>query len=90
MTKFCLCTPLLITSAGCGEAAGSGGGDTDGSGGVSISDALYILHAALGYHACDPSVCNVDNHFDTITASDALRLLRVVVGLSLELHCPEG
>jgi len=63
-------------------------GDADGSGSVSLVDALYILYAALGRGDCDPSVCNVDSNLDTITASDALRLLRVIIGVPLELDCP--
>ncbi len=63
-------------------------GDADGSGALSLIDALLILHAALGTGDCSLAVCNVDSNLDIITASDALRLLRVIVGFPIELRCP--
>jgi cysteine-rich repeat protein len=65
-------------------------GDTDASGSLSVTDALFILQAALGTNECDPSVCDVDHTLTHVSASDALRLLRFALGLPVELDCPDA
>ncbi len=51
------------------------------------SDALYTLRTAVGQVPCSPRVCDVDNNA-TISAPDALRVLRAAVGLPVDLSCP--
>jgi hypothetical protein len=66
-------------------------GDTDGNGAQTAGDALFTLRAAIGSAACDGCICNVDGgpHADSISASDALRLLRHAVGAAgSALACP--
>jgi hypothetical protein len=51
------------------------------------SDALFALAAALDTKTCQRCVCDVDNS-GSITAGDALRILRVAVGQPQALTCP--
>lgn len=51
------------------------------------SDALFALKAAVRSASCDPSVCDVNNN-GTITASDALLILKKAVGTAVTLSCP--
>lgn len=52
------------------------------------SDALYTLRAAVGSLTCPLWVCNVDNNL-SITAGDALRILKFAVGQAgITLICP--
>jgi cysteine-rich repeat protein len=61
-------------------------GDSDDSGTKSASDALFALRAAVKTVECD-CVCDVNNS-NSITASDALTLLRKAVGVNVALTCP--
>ncbi len=62
-------------------------GDPDGSGLPTINDVLYVLRVSVGLASCALEVCDVnsDGH---ITATDALTLLRFVVGIAVDLVCP--
>ena len=62
-------------------------GDTDFSGAPTIKDVLYVLRVSVGLESCALEVCdvNADGH---ITATDALILLKFVVGTPVELVCP--
>lgn len=52
------------------------------------SDCLYILQAAVGQHVCHPQcICAVGGTLP-VKASDALRCLRVAIGLPQTLNCP--
>jgi len=51
------------------------------------SDALFTLRSAVGLFSCDLRVCDGDNS-GVVTASDALRILRVAVGQPVTLDCP--
>ncbi|HEY2772605.1 MAG TPA: hypothetical protein VGK20_01005 [Candidatus Binatia bacterium] len=51
------------------------------------SDSLYILKSGVGLLECELCACDI-NGSGTITASDALGDLRLVVGLDVALDCP--
>jgi len=53
------------------------------------SDALFVLKAAVQASNCDVRVCDV-NDSNTVTASDALRILERAVGQPLQLTCPQS
>jgi hypothetical protein len=55
--------------------------------GVTVTDALYILRAAVSLEQCALCVCDV-NGTDAITAVDALNVLRLLVRLPQTLSCP--
>jgi hypothetical protein len=47
-----------------------------------------MLRAAVGLLACDACVCDVDTTGPDIRVGDALRVLRIAVGVPLEMICP--
>jgi hypothetical protein len=51
------------------------------------SDALFTLRASIGTATCDLRVCDTNGN-GSITASDALQVLRKAVGLAVTLSCP--
>jgi len=51
------------------------------------ADALFSLRAAVSLTTCDFRVCDVNNS-NSLTASDALTILRKAVGLAVTLDCP--
>ena len=52
------------------------------------SDALFVLKSAVGTNACNRCECDVNND-GSVTATDALRVLRVAVGQAgIVLTCP--
>lgn len=51
------------------------------------SDALYVLRAAVASGACDIRVCDVSDT-NTVTASDALMILKAAVGQDILFNCP--
>jgi len=55
--------------------------------GVTATDALYILRAAIALEQCSMCVCDV-NSTETITAVDSLAVLRLIVRLPETLACP--
>jgi len=60
--------------------------DRNGRGG-STTDALVTLNAVVGAVACEACRCDVDGS-GAITASDALRILNLAVGLATPTACP--
>lgn len=65
----------------CGHPTGS-------SGELPIaSDALFTLRAAVGSATCPARVCDTDAN-GQVSAGDALRVLKVAVGIALALLCP--
>ncbi|HYC56506.1 MAG TPA: M4 family metallopeptidase [Candidatus Binatia bacterium] len=56
------------------------------SGKPSASDALYALKAAIALVYCDARVCDVSGN-GVIAASDALLILRLAVGLPVQVNC---
>ena len=61
-------------------------GDPNG-GGVTATDALVVLRAAVGAAGCELCVCDVDSS-GAIVASDALIVLQAAVGGAVTLSCP--
>jgi Cys-rich repeat protein len=55
--------------------------------GVTVTDALFILRAAVALEQCGLCVCDV-NSSNSVTAVDALATLRLVVRLPETLSCP--
>ncbi|MBI5505584.1 MAG: hypothetical protein HY899_12350 [Deltaproteobacteria bacterium] len=76
--QYCGPTCLKI---GCGKPTNSSGTAPKSA------DALFTLRSAVGSSVCDKRVCDADNS-NTITASDALRVLRAAVGQAVTLTCP--
>jgi hypothetical protein len=66
--------------------SGSGCGDVNG-GGITATDALFILQAAIGIQTCMLCVCDVAGT-GSISATDALIALNAAVGQSVPLACP--
>lgn len=65
-------------------------GDPDGDGDTRASDALFVLAAAVGTHACDACLCDVDASGGgaPVSSVDALRVLGASIGLgSAPLEC---
>jgi hypothetical protein len=60
--------------------------DPNGDRRPTATDGLLILGAAVGAHACDPCLCDLDGS-GAVRASDALAELRVSVGSPLTLAC---
>jgi hypothetical protein len=75
-------SPLLAV-----ETTSGGCGDPTGNGEVTAGDALYVLQAATGLHACLPASCDVDSS-GQVTASDALSVLETAVSPRSSLSCP--
>lgn len=66
-------------------------GDPDGDGEPLASDALFVLAAAVGTHACDACLCDVDASGGgaPVSSVDALRVLGAAIGIgSAPLECP--
>jgi hypothetical protein len=61
-------------------------GDSNDSGTLTASDALFALRAAVGAIGCAPAVCDATGD-GAVTASDALSILRAAVGGDVELDC---
>jgi len=55
---------------------------------VTATDSLLALSAAVGLGQCEPAVCDTDDS-GAVTASDALAILKVSVGLPVVLSCPQ-
>jgi hypothetical protein len=55
--------------------------------GITATDALYVLKAAVGLQACELCICDVAGG-GSITATDALITLQIAVGSSTPLMCP--
>jgi hypothetical protein len=62
-------------------------GDVSGDNAITASDALAVLHAAVGLSVCDLCICDADGS-GTVAATDALRVLRAAVGQAVTLDCP--
>ena len=68
-----------------------GCGDPDGDGHPRASDALFVLAVAVGTHACDHCLCDVDASGGSapVSSIDALRVLSAAIGIgSASLECP--
>ncbi|MCC6847063.1 MAG: hypothetical protein IT294_01080 [Deltaproteobacteria bacterium] len=65
-------------------------GDPDGSGGITVSDGVNVLRAAVGLaSACIvPAACDVDGS-GAPSVTDGVRVLRAAAGLPADLACPE-
>ncbi|HEY2773901.1 MAG TPA: PEP-CTERM sorting domain-containing protein [Candidatus Binatia bacterium] len=61
-------------------------GDANDDTHINAGDALVALHAAVGSVVCALDRCDVD-HSGSVTASDALRILKAAVGQPIVLDC---
>ena len=61
-------------------------GDPDQDAGITATDALFVLRAAVGAETCFSCICDVDDS-GRVTALDALMELDVAVGRELTLAC---
>jgi hypothetical protein len=71
---------LLLGDFDCGDGALNGG--------VTATDALAALRAAVGSGECPLCVCDV-NDSGSITASDSLTILQFSIGQPVPLTCPD-
>jgi hypothetical protein len=71
--------PVPAAQGDCGQPASGGTSPT-------ATDALFALNAAVGLVACNIDVCDADGNC-TVTAIDALRILKIAVGEILSLDC---
>jgi len=81
-----------VPGAPCTESCTLGTcGDPNHVGGVTASDALFVLQAAVGSTSCDVCLCDVvsTGGAQPITASDALAVLRRSVGVPVPFACPQ-
>jgi hypothetical protein len=62
-------------------------GDANRNLDISASDALFALAVSVGFESCDPCICNTNNDA-TISAVDALAILRTAVGSGPTMNCP--
>lgn len=69
------------TRIACGKPTGSAGDAP------TASDALYTLRVAVGIDTCDSRVCDTESS-GSVTAADALRVLKAAVGQPIVLNCP--
>lgn len=79
MLLFVPATDAYSALGDCGQPVSSGPSPT-------ASDALFTLRAAVGGAPCDLAVCDVDSTC-SISAGDALRILRRSVNGSVALSC---
>ncbi|HEY2773391.1 MAG TPA: hypothetical protein VGK20_04990 [Candidatus Binatia bacterium] len=73
-------SPAWAANGDCGQPSSTGAAPK-------ASDALFILKTAVSSETCDLCVCDVTND-GKITASDALKTLKVAVGQNATLACP--
>jgi len=71
---------FLTVPETCGDPIDSGSG-------ITATDALAALKAAVGLSSCELCLCDVDGS-STIVATDALMILQASVGLPVKLRCP--
>jgi hypothetical protein len=55
--------------------------------GVSASDALVVLQAAVAVRSCPSCICDADGNGE-VAATDALMALQRAVGTAVALACP--
>lgn len=77
-TELCA-PPTTLPTALCGDASGDDR--------ITALDALMVLEASVQSGECDPWRCDI-NHSGTVTAADALAILRRAIGLDVTLDCP--
>lgn len=53
---------------------------------VCVTNAVYVLQAALELRSCETCICDV-NQSESITAADALLILRSCAGIDVDLQC---
>jgi len=89
--KAMIVASLLVTALAPAPAVHAGQGDcgqpSSTGDSPTATDALTALRAAVSLAQCLLSVCDVDGT-GSITASDALIILKVAVGQSIMLGCP--
>ena len=86
---------VLVAASGAPHTASAGGGpspqftcgDVVAPPTVSSNDALATLQSAVDLRTCEPCACDSDGS-TTITASDALLILKTAVGQPTTLACP--
>lgn len=84
-TTYCTFRAWLVPSPGVAPAGDCGDANADGK--VTTTDALLALRTAVGAAACDASRCDYDDSL-SITAGDALEILRAAVGDPTVPGCP--
>ncbi len=83
---ICLAGFLLLMPLAASAEVAPCGSPTSG-GAPRASDALFTLRAAVQVGDCDIRVCDVSDT-NTVTASDALMILKSAVGQDVRFNCP--
>jgi hypothetical protein len=78
---------VLLSLAPWASALDAPCGNVDGTGGITATDALLALGAAVSGGACEPCRCDVDGD-GSMRARDALAILIAAVGGEGSLECP--
>lgn len=79
----------IVCGSGCGDPLpDTGQSSVTAPALVTASDALYILHGAVGEETCTPCICDVDASGE-VSATDALLTLSAAAGEPVSLICPE-
>jgi len=81
LALFAASAPSVATAAECGMP-------TNGTS-PKASDALFVLKAAVSSTECALRVCDVSDS-NTVTAGDALVILKGAVGQEVRFNCPVG
>jgi hypothetical protein len=76
---LCLAAAAVAGQGDCGQPVSTGASPVS-------TDALFTLRAAVAIVECVPAVCDADGNC-TISAGDALRILKKAVGEAIELDC---
>ena len=76
---FSLAAAAVAGQGDCGQPVSTGASPVS-------TDALFTLRAAVAIVTCLPAVCDADGNC-TVSAGDALRILKKAVGEAIELDC---
>jgi len=86
-TRLFVSSFLVVSASSLAAAALPPCGQPTGGTTPRASDALYVLKAAVQATDCDIRVCDASDS-NSVTASDALIILKSAVGQSVRLNCP--
>ena len=90
-TGACLHESTCPSGPGCGDTCDGRTGECRVCGHPVRNDrcivnAVFVLQASLALRPCEICLCDVDST-QTVTATDALKILRSCAGLSVDLQC---
>jgi hypothetical protein len=80
-------TTTLPAEPLCGDPVSDAGAGASAVADITVADALFVLKAAVGGATCAACRCDVDGS-GSVTASDAVQVLRRALGMRARLDCP--